>query len=76
MRNGSYSFLLHAIESPLFEVAGLRLGIKAKHKKPQKNKTKNPKMWASNITVPVNDKQSNPAAVDIKNKEGLVTINS
>lgn len=33
-------------------------------------------MWAPNITVPVNDKQSNPAGMDIKNKEGLVTINS
>lgn len=33
-------------------------------------------MCAPDITVPVNDKWSNPAAVDIKNKEGLVTINS
>lgn len=33
-------------------------------------------MCAPNTTVPVNDKQSNPAAVDTNNKEGLVTINS
>lgn len=76
MRNGSYSFLLHVIESSLVLVSGLRLGSKEKNFKINNQTEKISKMWALNFTVPVNDKQSNPPAVDIKNKEGLITINS